>query len=159
MTTYLLVKWIHVLSSTLLFGTGLGSAYYMLMTSLASRRSGDARPVAVVVRYVVLADWVFTTTTIVFQPLSGWYLMRIVGYPLETPWIVASVGLYLLAGACWLPVVRMQLRMREMAEMAAARGEALPSRYWVLLWRWAALGMPAFFALVAVFYLMVAKPA
>jgi uncharacterized membrane protein len=113
----------------------------------------------VVVRYVVLADWVFTTTTIVFQPLSGWYLMRLAGYPLDTFWIAASFGLYFLAGACWLPVVWMQLRMRAMAEAAAARGEALPPRYWVFLWRWVALGIPAFFALVIVFYLMVAKPA
>jgi len=155
---YFVAKWLHILSSTLLFGTGLGSAYYMLMASLASRRSGDARPVAVVVRYVVLADWVFTTTTIVFQPLSGWYLMRVAGYPLDSFWIVASFALYLLAGACWLPVVWMQLRMRDMAEAAGARGEPLPPRYWTFLRRWVALGIPAFFALVVVFYLMVAKP-
>ena len=156
---YLVAKWLHILSSTLLFGTGLGSAYYMLLTSLASRRSGDPKPVAVVVRYVVLADWLFTTTTIVFQPLSGWYLMHLAGYPLTTRWIAVSFALYLLAGACWLPVVWIQIRMRDMAEAAVARGEPLPPRYWTYLWRWVALGIPAFFALVVVFYLMVAKPA
>jgi uncharacterized membrane protein len=156
---YLVAKWLHILSSTLLFGTGLGSAYYMLMTSLASRRSGDAKPVAVVVRYVVMADWLFTTTTIVFQPLSGWYLMHLAGYPLTTRWIAISFALYLLAGACWLPVVWMQIRMRDMADAAVARGEPLPPLYWTYLWRWVALGIPAFFALVVVFYLMVAKPA
>src|SRR5687767_172415 len=123
---YLLMKWLHVLSSTLLFGTGLGSAYYMLMASLAARRSGDARPVAVVVRFVVIADWLFTTTTIVFQPLSGWYLASVAGWPLSTPWIAWSLALYVLAGACWLPVVWMQLRMRDMALQAAQRGEPLP---------------------------------
>jgi uncharacterized membrane protein len=155
---YLVAKWLHILSSTLLFGTGLGSAYYMLFTSLASRRSGDPKPVAVVVRYVVLADWLFTTTTIVFQPLSGWYLMHLAGYPLTTRWIVVSFALYLLAGACWLPVVWIQIRMRDMAEAAVARGEPLPPRYWTYLSRWVALGIPAFLALVVVFYLMVAKP-
>jgi uncharacterized membrane protein len=156
---YLVAKWLHILSSTLLFGTGLGSAYYMLLTSLASRRSGDPKPVAVVVRYVVLADWLFTTTTIVFQPLSGWYLMHLAGYPLTTRWIVVSFALYLLAGACWLPVVWMQIRMRDMAAAAATAGRSLPPLYWRLLRIWVSLGVVAFGALVAVFYLMVAKPA
>ena len=151
---YLIVKWLHILSSTLLFGTGLGSAYYMFFAS----RTGDARAVAVVVRYVVLADWLFTTTTIVFQPLSGLYLAHRAGYPLTSFWIVASVALYLLAGACWLPVVWMQIRMRRLAAAAAAAGQPLPPAYRRYLRWWTALGFPAFFALVAVFYLMVAKP-
>jgi uncharacterized membrane protein len=156
---YQVAKWLHILSSTLLFGTGIGSAYYMLLTSLVSRRSGDARPVAVVVRHVVLADWLFTTTTIVFQPLSGYYMMRLAGLPLDTPWILGSFALYLLAGACWLPVVWMQIRMRDMAEAAVQREEPLPPLYWTYLRRWVALGIPAFLALVVVFWLMVAKPA
>jgi uncharacterized membrane protein len=152
--TYLTVKWLHILSSTLLFGTGLGSAFYMFFAS----RTRDARVAAAVVRNVVIADWLFTTTTVVFQPLSGFYMVHLAGLPWTARWIVWSFGLYLLAGACWLPVVWMQIRMRDMAARAAARGEPLPPRYWTYLRRWVALGIPAFVALVLVFWLMVVKP-
>jgi len=156
---YLIVKWLHILSSTLLFGTGIGSAYYMLFTSLAARRrQDDPRAVAVVVGYVVKADLWFTTSTSIFQPLSGWYLARLAGIPLTSTWVVASIALYLLAGACWLPVVWLQLRMRDMARQAEASGDALPPVYWRYLTIWTLLGIPAFVALVIVFYLMVAKP-
>ena len=153
--TYLVVKWLHIVSSTVLFGTGVGSAYYMFFASL----NRDAKTAATVVRYVVIADWVFTTTTIVFQPLSGLYLAHLAHYPLDSAWIVWSFVLYFVAGACWLPVVVIQMRMRKLAESAAAEGAPLPQRYFDLLKVWTALGIPAFVALVVVFYLMVAKPA
>ena len=152
---YLVVKWLHILSSTLLFGTGLGSAFYMFFASLTR----DARVIATVVRYVVIADYAFTTTTIILQPVTGFYLIHLAGFPLTSTWIAASIALYLLAGACWLPVVWMQIKMRDMAATAAASGAALPERYWSFLRWWVALGIVAFFALVVVFYLMVAKPA
>ena len=151
---YLIVKWLHILSSTFLFGTGIGSAFYMLFTSL----SRDVRAIAVVSRFVVLADWIFTSTTVVLQPLTGFYIIHLAGFPLTSLWIAASIGLYLLAGACWLPVVWMQIRMRDMAQAAAREGTELPARYWRYLRLWTVLGIPAFLALVAVFYLMVAKP-
>ena len=151
---YLIVKWLHILSSTFLFGTGIGSAFYMLFTSL----SGDTRALAVVTRYVVIADWVFTTPTIVLQPLTGFYLMHLAGFPLTTPWILHSLGLYFLAGACWLPVVWMQIRMRDMARVAASSGRELPPLYWRYMRAWVALGIIAFVSLVVVFYLMVAQP-
>jgi uncharacterized membrane protein len=152
---YVIVKWLHILSSTLLFGTGLGSAFYMFFAS----RTRDARAVSVVVRYVVIADWAFTTPTVILQPLTGLYLVHLAGFPLTSSWIVTSFALYLLAGACWLPVVWMQRGMRDMARQAAAADAALPDRYWQFMRWWVALGSVAFLALVAVFYLMVAKPA
>jgi uncharacterized membrane protein len=152
--TYLVVKWLHILSSTLLFGTGLGSAFYMYFTS----RTRNPQVIAVVVRQVVIADWLFTTPTVVLQPLTGFYLMHLASFPLTTPWILWSVGLYLLAGAAWLPVVWMQIRMRDMAKAAAHAGEELPAQYWRYLQIWVALGVVAFLALVVVFFLMVAKP-
>lgn len=155
MMDYLTVKWLHVLSSTLLFGTGLGSAFYLFFASL----SRDARAIAVVARYVVLADWLFTTPTIILQPLTGFYMMHLAGYPLSSRWILWSVILYFIAGACWLPVVWIQIRMRRLAREAAEAGAALPAAYWRFLTAWVLLGIPAFIALMIVFYLMVAKPA
>jgi uncharacterized membrane protein len=151
---YVIVKWLHILSSTLLFGTGLGSAFYMYFAS----RSRDPRVIAVVVKHVVMADWLFTTPTIILQPLTGFYLLHLMGLPLTSVWVVWSVGLYLLAGAAWLPVVWMQIRMRDMAAQAATAGTALSSLYWSYLRAWILLGVIAFCALVVVFYLMVAKP-
>ena len=152
---YQIAKWLHILSSTVLFGTGLGSAYYMFFASL----SRNAAATALVVRQVVWADWVFTATAVAFQPLSGLYLAHLMGLsPLDTAWIRWSFYLYFLAGACWLPVVGLQIRMRRIAEAAAREGVPLPARYFRLLWAWTALGVPAFAALVIVFWLMVAKP-
>jgi len=151
---YITVKWLHILSSTLLFGTGLGSAFYMYFTS----RSRDVRAIAVVVKYVVLADWLFTTTTIILQPLTGFYLVHLAQFPLSSAWIMWSIALYFIAGACWIPVVWMQIKMRNMAQAAVANNSELPPLYWRYLRFWTALGVPAFFALTAVFYLMVAKP-
>ena len=151
---YLLAKWLHLLSSTVLFGTGLGSAYYMFFASLSRQPPVVAR----VVRQVVWADWLFTTTTFVFQPLSGLYLLHLLGLPLGTRWVVWSFALYAVAGACWLPVVWLQIRMRRLADAAVAEGTPLPSRYFAFLRIWTALGVPAFVALVIVFWLMVAKP-
>lgn len=151
---YEIAKWLHILSSTMLFGTGLGSAYYMFFAS----RTRDPTTIANVVRYVVIADWLFTTTTIVFQPLSGFYLAHLAQFPLTSRWLMWTYALYVVAGACWIPVVFLQIRMRKLAEGAARAGTPLPADYGRLLRVWTALGVPAFFALVIVFWLMVAKP-
>jgi uncharacterized membrane protein len=151
---YVTVKWLHVLSSTFLFGTGIGSAFYMLFANL----SRDIRAIAVVSRYVVVADWLFTSTTIIVQPLTGYYLIRMAGFPMHSRWIAWSIALYVIAGACWLPVVWLQMRLRDIAQATARDGTALPAQYWRYFRIWVLLGIPAFFAFVAIFYLMVAKP-
>ena len=152
--TYLVVKWLHILSSTVLFGTGLGSAFYMFFAS----RTRDARVIATVVKHVVLADWVFTTPAIILQPVTGFYLVHLAGYTLSSPWILWSIALYLVAGAAWLPVVWMQMRMRDLATLAANTDAPLPPGYWRFLAVWVTLGVVAFLSLVTVFFLMVAKP-
>lgn len=151
---YLTLKWIHILSAILLFGTGLGSAFYKFMTD----RRGNIAAIAVVNRTVVLADWLFTTPTIFIQPLTGLAMLHLLNIPLMTPWIFWSFVLYFLAGACWLPVVWLQIRMRDMAEVAVQRQTALPSLYhrYAQIWFW--LGVPAFIAMVVVVGLMVFKP-
>jgi uncharacterized membrane protein len=152
---YLVVKWLHIVSSTLLFGTGLGSAYYMFFAS----RTRDPRVVAVVVGHVVIADWLFTTPTMVLQPATGLYLLHLMGLPLSSRWITWSIGLYLLAAAAWLPVVWIQMRMRDLARKASAGDTVLPEQYWMFLRIWVVLGCVALLALLIVYYLMVAKPA
>jgi uncharacterized membrane protein len=152
---YLLVKTLHVVSSTILFGTGIGSAFYMLLAS-TQRDAGIAH---FVIRRVVIADWLFTTPAVIVQPATGVYLMHLAGFPLSSTWLALSIALYVLAGACWLPVVWLQIRMRNLAADAAAGGAPLPAAFRQYLRVWVALGIPAFVALVVVFYLMVAKPA
>lgn len=152
---YITTKWLHILASTLLFGTGIGSAFYLLLTSL----SREPRAVALVARYVVIADWLFTATTVVAQPLTGFWLVHLAGYPLTAAWLQWSIVLYVVAVACWLPVVAIQIKLRDLAQLAVQQGAALPPAYWHYFRIWIVLGIPAFFAFVAVFYLMVAKPA
>jgi len=137
----------------LLFGTGLGSAFYKWMAD----RSGNLAHIAVTNRHVVLADWMFTTPTVIFQPLSGLWLAHLLGLPLTTPWLAASLFLYGLAGACWLPVVWLQIRMRDLAAAALAANRELPPAYWRMARRWFWLGVPAFTAMVLVVALMVFK--
>ncbi len=151
--TYLALKTLHILSMVLLFGTGLGSAFYKWMAD----RSGNVAHIAVTNRHVVLADWLFTTPTVIFQPVSGLWMIGLLDLPLDTPWVAASLGLYCLAGACWLPVVWLQIRMQRIAEEANARGTPLPERYWRLARAWFWLGVPAFAAMVLVVALMTLK--
>lgn len=152
---YLIFKLVHVLSSTLLFGTGIGSAFYLLCVVL--RR--DIHLIAGVARLVVVADGLFTATTAVVQPLTGLYLIHIMQMPLSTPWIGWSLALYVVAIACWLPVVRLQIRMRDAAAAANASGTPLPGAFWRWFGWWIGLGVVAFVAFLAIFYLMVFKPA
>ena len=151
---YVVVKWLHILSSTFLFGTGIGSAWYMLFANL----SGDVRAIAVVARNVVIADWVFTATTAVIQPATGFYMIHLAGYPLDSTWIRWSIALYVLAGACWLPVVWIQMRLRDLSAEAVRNDTDLPPQYWRYFKTWVALGVPAFAAFIVIFWLMVAKP-
>lgn len=152
---YVAVKWLHIVSSTYLFGTGIGSAFYLLLSSL----SRDVRVVAAISRYVVWADWTFTATTVVLQPLTGFWLAHLAGFPLTSTWLLWSMVLYAVAVACWLPVVHIQIRMRDLAAAALLNAGELPPAYWRYLRAWIVLGIPAFFAFVTIFYLMVAKPA
>jgi uncharacterized membrane protein len=154
MSSYLLLKTLHILSSVVLVGTGLGSAFYLY----CANRSNSLKAQAVVARLVVLADWIFTTPAIIMQPLTGFAMLSIAGWPWTTPWVMWSIGLYLLAGACWLPVVWLQIQMKRMAEEAIRTGAALPARYRLYARRWEMLGYPAFAAMLAVYFLMVNKP-
>ncbi len=152
---YVTVKWLHILASTFLFGTGVGTAFYMLCATL----DRDPSVVYTVARYVVIADWMFTAPSVLVQPITGFYLVYLADYSLTSRWIAWSTALYLLAGACWLPVVWIQIRLRDIAGRAAEGGTELPPEYWRYFRVWFVLGMPAFLGLVVVFYLMVAKPA
>ena len=151
--TYLLLKYLHILSMVLLFGTGLGSAFYKWMAD----RSGDVAHIAATNRHVVAADWLFTTPTVIFQPLSGLWMLHLAGIPLATPWVAASLALFLLAGGCWLPVVALQIRMRNTSRQAQQAGAALPPQYWRDARLWFRLGVPAFAAMLMVVFLMVFK--
>lgn len=154
MTTYLFLKWLHIVSSVVLVGTGFGSAYYMFFVNRSRNRAAQA----VVVPLVVRADWWFTLPTVLLQPLTGLAMVWLAGWPLSTPWIALSMGLYAVAGACWLPVVWLQLRMADMARAAEQTGAPLPPLYWRYAHWWELLGYPAFVAMLGVFYLMVVKP-
>lgn len=150
----LVVKWLHVLSSTILFGTGIGTAFFFWM----AQRWRDVRNIAAVARIVVTADWLFTVTSGVVQPLTGAMLIHGFGYEWTAPWLIVTYGLYLVALACWLPVMRLQIRMRDLAIAAAAGGTPLPPAYHRAARLWFALGWPAFLGLLAIFYLMIARP-
>lgn len=155
MTGYFILKFLHIIGAAVLLGTGAGIAFFMWM----AHRTGDTAAVAATARIVVIADYVFTATAVVVQPVTGVLLAREVGYSLTEGWIVASIALYLWTGAWWLPVVWMQARMRDFAAAAAAAGEPLPERYHRLFRLWFAFGFPAFAAVLAIFWLMIARPA
>ena len=154
MSGYLTLKWVHIVSSVLLVGTGFGTAFFFYSTN----RSGNVHAIAVVTRLVVRADWWFTTPAAVVQPVTGVAMAWLAGWPLSTPWLAMSLGLYMLAGVCWLPVVKLQLCMARWAAEAARNGSELPAEYRSSARRWERLGYPAFASMLAVFALMVAKP-
>jgi uncharacterized membrane protein len=150
-----LLKLIHVLGASVLFGTGIGIAFFMLM----AHRTGHAGVIAVTARFVVIADLIFTATAVVVQPVSGFALASAIGLaPLHEPWILVSIALYILVGLCWLPAVFLQMRMRDLANDAAINSKPLPDRYRRLFRIWFALGWPAFAGVLAIFVLMIWQP-
>ncbi len=154
MDLYLLLKAAHVVGATVLLGTGAGIAFFMLM----AHRTGQPALIAHTARVVVIADTVFTASTVIVQPITGAALAHVVGYPLFSGWIGLSLVLYVVTGLCWLPVVWIQLRLRDLADAAARAGEPLPERYHRLFRAWFVLGFPAFAAVLAIVWLMLAKP-
>ncbi len=149
--TFLTLKLIHILSAIILFGVGLGTVFYKIMAD----RSGDVAAIAVTGRHVVLADWWFTTPTVIIQPLTGLLLAEQLSLPLSEDWLRQTLLLYLAAGLCWLPVVYLQIRMRDIAVESFRQERPLPPRYrrYALIWLW--LGVPAFFAMLTITSLMV----
>jgi uncharacterized membrane protein len=151
---YLAVKTAHVISGAILFGTGVGIAFFMFM----AWRARDPAAFAATARHVVLADWLFTATAVAVQPLTGAALIALAGWSWTAPWLVAAYALYVLAGVCWLPVVWIQARVARRAAAAAADGRPVDAETDRLMRVWVALGVPAFAALIAVYWLMTAKP-
>lgn len=151
---YFLLKFLHLIGATVLLGTGAGIAFFMLV----AHRSGNVALIAGVARIVVTADFLFTATAAVFQPITGILLAREAGYALSEAWIVLSIGLYVFIGAFWLPVVWMQMRMCDLAQAALSEGTPLPARYRTLFRIWFIFGFPAFAAMLALYWLMITRP-
>jgi uncharacterized membrane protein len=155
MDAYAVVKTVHILSATVLFGTGLGTAFFFWRAHAPGNEGGRLAAA----RTTVLADWIFTAPAALLQPLTGAWLIATAGMQWNDFWLVATYGLYGLAAVCWLPVVAIQIRMKRMLEAQAA-GEAIDRKLYERLFRaWFLLGWPAFGGLVVVFFLMVLKPA
>jgi uncharacterized membrane protein len=152
--TYELLRFVHIIGATVLLGTGAGIAFFMVM----SNRSNDPRLIAHVAGIVVIADTLFTATAAVLQPISGYLLARQVGWPILEGWVFWSLGLYVIVGLFWLPVVWMQIRMRDLAIEARDAGTALPPSYHRLYRWWFAFGFPAFAAVLAIVWLMLTRP-
>jgi uncharacterized membrane protein len=152
---YFVLKYLHVIGASVLLGTGAGIAFFMLL----AHRTGNTATIAAVARIVVIADFLFTATAVLAQPITGVALAWQVGYPLSEGWIVLSIALYIVTGVFWLPVVWMQMEMRNLASAAAKAGTPLPARYTRLFWLWFAFGFPAFAAVLGIFWLMIARPA
>ncbi len=154
MTAIEWLRWLHVIGATVLLGTGAGIAFFMMMAD----RTRDAVLVAHTARVVVIADFVFTASAVVVQPVTGYLLARGLGWPLSQGWLALSLILYVITGCCWLPVVWLQIRMRDIAIAAARDGMPLPPAYHALFRKWFVLGIPAFVAVLTIIWLMLAKP-
>lgn len=154
MDAAIFLQLLHILGAAILFGTGLGIAFFMFWAD----RSGDTGAIAATLRTVVIADFLFTATAVVLQPITGVALALEQGYSLTEDWIAASLVLYVLVGLCWLPVVRLQMQMRDLAVEAVREGAALSGAYHRKMRAWFWLGWPAFLGVVAIYWLMIAKP-
>jgi uncharacterized membrane protein len=151
---YFLLKTVHMVGAAVLLGTGAGIAFFMLVAHLRD----DPHEIAGVARTVVLADFLFTASAVVLQPVTGVWLAWSTGHSLLDGWIALSIALYIVTGAFWLPVVVMQMRMRDLAVAAVAKGAPLSIQYHRIFWWWFAFGFPAFAAVLGIFWLMIARP-
>ena len=149
-----LLKWLHIIGATVLLGTGAGIAFFMVM----AHRTRNAQIIAHTASIVVIADWLFTASAVVLQPITGFLLAWQVGWPLTEFWLLASLALYVFTGTFWLPVVWIQHELRNMAREAVKADGVLPARYFALFRIWFLCGFPAFFAVLAIIWLMITKP-
>ncbi|THV24890.1 DUF2269 family protein [Peteryoungia ipomoeae] len=149
-----ILRFVHVIGATVLFGTGAGIAFFMLM----AHRTGNPSHIAHVAGTVVIADTVFTATAAILQPITGAWLAHEIGWDLTSGWVLLSLILYVVVGLFWLPVVWIQIQLRDLARLAAASGTPLPPRYVRLFRIWFACGFPAFLAVMAILWLMLTKP-
>lgn len=154
MNTYLALKWLHIVSATILFGTGLGTAFFMWR----AMASDNIQAISVVADNVVRADNWFTTPAVIIQPITGIWLAQLLGIPLTTPWLGASLVLFVLVGCCWIPVVFVQHRVARLARVSASHGPTVGPEIRNLMRWWYRLGWPAFITVLVIFYLMVFKP-
>jgi uncharacterized membrane protein len=154
MTFYFIIKYLHVLGAIVILGTGTGIAFFMLM----AHRSRDPAFIARTAATVVIADMLFTASAVVLQPVTGWVLMVQSATTLAEQWLTTSLGLYVVAGLFWIPVIFMQIEMRDLARAAEAQDQPLPPRYFVLFRRWFMFGIPGFGSVMIILWLMIAKP-
>lgn len=154
MTIYFLAKYLHVLGAIVILGTGTGIAFFMLM----AHRTGDVSFIARTAAVVVIADMLFTLSAVILQPLSGGLLMMLSATSFTERWLMVSLALYALAGVFWIPVVFIQIEMRDLARIAEQKREPLPPRYFALFRRWVLFGIPGFGSVVIILWLMIAKP-
>jgi uncharacterized membrane protein len=150
----LVLRWLHVIGACVLLGTGAGIAFFMVM----AHRTGNAMLIAHTARVVVIADWIFTASAVVIQPITGALLVEAVGWSWSEGWLVLSLALYVVTGCFWVPVVWMQAKMRDLAQAAAEAENPLPPLYYQLYRAWFICGFPAFFAVLAIIWLMRAQP-
>ena len=150
MTAYEALKVLHILGTVLIFGTGIGTAFFLLM----AYRTRDLDAIRVTTRHVVVADWLFTAPAVIAQPITGALLMRMLGMRVDSAWFVAVVALFVLTGLCWIPVVAIQYRLRNLASAAKTYAD-LPAVFHHLMRWWIALGVPAFVAVMLIVVLMV----
>ena len=154
MELVLLIRWLHVLGACVLLGTGAGIAFFMVM----AHRSRKPELIAHTASVVVIADAIFTATAVIAQPVTGILLASMVGWSLDEGWIAVSLGLYVFTGLFWLPVVWIQIRMRDLARAAVRQGGELPDQYFHLYRIWFLCGIPAFIAVLMIVWLMLARP-
>lgn len=152
--SYFILKYLHILGACVLFGTGMGIAFFMFFAV----RSKSVEVIASVAPLVVLADYIFTLSAVFVQPITGALLVHSVGYSFFDHWVLLSIALYIFIGICWIPVVFMQIEMKNIALQASSKSEPLPDRFYMLYRRWFVLGWPAFLSIMIIFALMIEKP-
>lgn len=154
MDPYLIVRTLHIISATILFGTGIGIAFFMLN----SHFTDNLQQKFFAAKTTVRADYIFTAPAVILQPLTGFWLIHNGGYDPMDLWLKLTYAIYIVAGLCWLPVVWIQIQMKKMIAASLETETELPPRYTKLFRIWVTLGIPAFIGLVAVFFLMVMRP-
>jgi uncharacterized membrane protein len=155
MELYLVLRLVHILSAAILFGTGLGIAFFMYMAV----RGSNIAEIAATARLVVVADAIFTAVAVVVQPVTGLWLALLVGYPLFSPWLVGTYVLYAIAAAAWIPVVWIQMRLATLAQTASDQRTLLPDEFHRLFRIWFWLGWPGFLSVLGIYALMVFRTA
>lgn len=91
------LKALHISATVLLLGSALGLAIWTWL----ARRKGDATAHTRLMQRPLVFVWLLMGICLVSMPVTGWWLVHLIGWPLGQTWLLASSVIYTFGAFSW----------------------------------------------------------